>query len=81
MVTTKQRWPSPALPRPPLAIDMRITTSTLAVFFHMPAKLDRSYVGCIERGEVNVALINITKLAADLIAVQGICATAHDCRL
>ena len=30
------------------------------------AELDRSYVGGIERGEVNLALINLTKIAAAL---------------
>lgn len=32
----------------------------------LAAELDRSYVGGIERGEVNVALVNIVKLAAAL---------------
>lgn len=32
----------------------------------LAAELDRSYVGGIERGEVNVALVNIVKLVAAL---------------
>ena len=32
----------------------------------LAADLDRSYVGGIERGEVNLALVNIAKLAAAL---------------
>lgn len=37
------------------------------------AELDRSYIGSVERGEVNVALINIVKVAAALgITVEAL---------
>jgi transcriptional regulator with XRE-family HTH domain len=37
----------------------------------MRASLDRSYVGSIERGERNVSLVNITKLADALNTSPG----------
>ena len=37
------------------------------------AEVDRSYLGGIERGEVNLALINIVKIAAALeVSVEGL---------
>lgn len=44
----------------------RVRNGTSQEGLALAAELDRSYVGGIERGEVNVALVNIVKLAAAL---------------
>ena len=45
---------------------MRTRTEVSQENLALAADLDRSYVGGIERGEVNLALVNIAKLAAAL---------------
>lgn len=45
---------------------VRVRTEISQEGLALAAELDRSYVGGIERGEVNVALVNIVKLAAAL---------------